>query len=252
MKRCPNCKAELEDKARFCLSCMTSLDEKEQIPPPVKKFRRWDLVLLCFLCMGIALFVILGKGHVSAPVPEITTEATEAPETENAKPPVTESMAPETENAIPENAITQSIDGVTYTFRPATEDDHPSALRLENCYVLIRVEGDARDGVYQVPSFVGEDLTALVTVVADGAFNGTGAKVIDLGYNVRYVWGNGFGGNALTDLYLHEDVRIDRESFSGCSESLTIHCPEYLENTEGLLWADLAIQYGFQWQPEAI
>ena len=31
MKICPNCKAELDENARFCLRCMTSLEEKQEI-----------------------------------------------------------------------------------------------------------------------------------------------------------------------------------------------------------------------------
>ena len=45
MKICPKCKAELDDNARFCLSCMTSLDEKTQIPQPARKRRLWPFVL---------------------------------------------------------------------------------------------------------------------------------------------------------------------------------------------------------------
>ncbi len=40
MKLCPNCKAEMDDNARFCLCCMTSLDEKELISPSVRKKHR--------------------------------------------------------------------------------------------------------------------------------------------------------------------------------------------------------------------
>jgi catabolite repression HPr-like protein len=89
-----------------------------------------------------------------------------------------------------------------------------------------------------------------VTVIADGAFTGTNAQRIDLGYNVRYVWGNAFGGYPLSDLYLHTDVMIEETAFSGCTQDFTIHCPDYLENTSGELWCNLATSYGFRWQQE--
>jgi len=108
------------------------------------------------------------------------------------------------------------------------------------------------DGVYKVPSFVGDDIHCIVAAVADGAFDGTDARVIDLGYNVKYVWGDAFKGCKLTDLYLHEDVLIEESTLSDCSENLIIHCPVYIENTQGLLWSELAGDYGFEWQEEPI
>ena len=237
MKQCPNCKAELDDNARFCLSCMTSLDEKELIPPPALPTRRWPLVLLCLLLIAaVCLAVFSGiRWQKESTQPSQTAPARETAQT-----------------TVPEDASLRAYvaDGVCYTFRPATGEDHPTAIRLEGHYVLIHVEGTPSDGIYKVPSFVGDDTGALVTVVADGAFAGTNARKIDLGYNVRYVWGNAFGGYALTDLYLHEDVLIDRTAFSGCTEDLTLHCPDYLENTQGHLWSALAADFGFRWQPE--
>lgn len=233
MKLCPHCNAQLEDHARFCLCCMTSLDEKEQIPPPEAPKRRWPLLLLAVLALS-ACAVLVGIFPAAQP-PEASPE----------QPPSTAAPAEKSLRSC-------TVDGVCYTFRPATRADHPTAIRLEQHYVLVKVEGTPADGLYRVPSFVGEDTDALVSVVADGAFAGTDARKIDLGHNVRYVWENAFGGNALTDLYLHEDVQIDRDAFSGCSQELTVHCPEYLENKDGALWRDLAAQYGFRWQQEDI
>ena len=253
MKICPKCKASLDDNARFCLHCMTSLEEKELIPTTKAKARRWPLVLLCFLLLGALLFFAFFKGDQ----PQKRSTPTEAPkvsEPPDLNQPSETSESPESTETIQvsddPSTITCSVDGVIYSFRPATAADHPTAITLDNHFVLIRVEGSPSDGVYRVPSFVGDDTNALVTVIADGAFHGTDAKVIDLGHNVRYVWGNSFGGYSLTELHLHEDVFIDQAAFSGCTENLTIHCPDYLENTEGLLWSDLAVDYGFRWQNE--
>ena len=237
MKLCPNCKAALDDNARFCLSCMTSLDEKEQIPPLVHKIRRWPLVLLCILGLG-ALLIVLIALNTEPPV-----ELTVPPDTSIGKTSVTAEVT---------ETLSTTIDGVTYIFRPATREDHPTAISLDNYYVLSRVDGTPSDGIYRVPSFVGDDTYALVVAIVDGAFADTSAQAIDLGYNVRYVWGNAFGGYPLTDLYLHEDVLIDQTALSGCTQDLTIHCPEFLENTQGVLWSTLCVDYGFRWQPEFI
>ncbi len=257
MKLCPNCKAEMDDNARFCLCCMTSLDEKELISPSVRKKRRWPLVLLCVLLLGIgsvlAVFLINYEPQEPKTPPDSSSNSATADTEQSSATMSSATMSSATMPSVEDASLrTCVVDGVTYTFRPATEEEHPTAIALNNNYVLIRVEGSSPSGFYQVPSFVGNDTTALVTVVADGAFDGTDAQGIDLGYNVRYVWGNAFGGNSLTELHLHEDVFIDEMAFSCCTEELTIHCPEYLDNTEGTLWCELAVSLGFRWQQEII
>lgn len=57
MKVCPKCKAELEDHARFCLRCMTSLDEKTPIPQPARKRRLWPFALI-FAALVLAVTCI--------------------------------------------------------------------------------------------------------------------------------------------------------------------------------------------------
>ena len=59
MKLCPKCKAELDDSARFCLRCMTSLDKKEQIQPPLRKKRQWPFVLVVCLVLCVASVAVI-------------------------------------------------------------------------------------------------------------------------------------------------------------------------------------------------
>lgn len=247
MKTCPNCKAALDDNARFCLQCMTSLEEKEQIPAPKKKARRWPLLVIGCLLLVALMYIAVFKGDQASEMkaPSNTTKSSEMP-TQSESVDSTELDPPLNDPS----TLTYSVDGVKYTFRPATSADDPHAITLENHFVLIGVEGFPSDGIYCVPSFVGDNTSALVTAIADGAFDGTEAQMIDLGHNVRYVSNNAFVGCKLTALYLHEDVFINRAALEGCSEELTIHGPDYLENTEGALWSELAIEYGFGWQSE--
>ena len=236
MKICPKCKAALHTDARFCLYCMTSLVEKELIKPPVRKSRRWLLVLLILVVIiGSVAAVVVFRPEPPTPSMDTTTPS--------ATTPTQQILVPQDENT-----ISHTVDGITYTYRPATAEDHPNAIDLHNYFTLIQVDGIAADGKYQVPSFVGNDTTLLVTAVADGAFNNTQAKIIDLGYNVRYVWGNAFGGYALTALYIHSDVYIEKSALSGCTDNTTIYSPKYVENTAGVLWSELALSYGFQWK----
>ena len=254
MKLCPKCKAELEDSARFCLRCMTSFEDKEQIEPPKRSKRRWPLVLLiCLIICGAVIALIIAGGSDEPQGDETTTTAPTTTTTTTTS--TTTTTISTTTTTVPDNSgetREYTVNGVTYTLRPATRDDHPSAISLDNYYTLISVEGVPDDGVYRVPSFADEDMSLNVVAVADGAFDGADATVIDLGYNVRYVWGDAFGGCALEELYLHGDTFIDRAAFSGCTSELTIHCPSYIENTQGDLWSELAVTYGYGWQDEII
>lgn len=65
MKKCPFCKAQIEDNARFCLYCMKSLTGKEIIASPKEKKRKWPLlvagVVLLTICLCLLLAFCTGK-----------------------------------------------------------------------------------------------------------------------------------------------------------------------------------------------
>lgn len=70
MKKCPFCKAELADNARFCLYCMKPLQEKEVILPAKKKRPWWLPVLAGLLLVLLALVIFFPRGNgggVSSP-----------------------------------------------------------------------------------------------------------------------------------------------------------------------------------------
>ena len=58
MKKCPFCKAEIEENARFCLYCMTSLEDKQEIAIPKRKNKRWLVVLAAVLVFVLVVFSI--------------------------------------------------------------------------------------------------------------------------------------------------------------------------------------------------
>lgn len=53
MKKCPKCKAEIQEEARFCLYCMTSFEEKQTIDSPKEKNKRWLYIIAAVL--GVAI-----------------------------------------------------------------------------------------------------------------------------------------------------------------------------------------------------
>ncbi len=55
MKKCPKCKAELYEEARFCLYCMTSFEEKQTIEGPKKSNKRWLYIIATVLVLVILL-----------------------------------------------------------------------------------------------------------------------------------------------------------------------------------------------------
>ena len=61
MKKCPFCGAEIEDRARFCLHCMTSMVEKEQILPPKKRKPKWVLLLGAILAVVLLGLILLPR-----------------------------------------------------------------------------------------------------------------------------------------------------------------------------------------------
>ncbi len=61
MKKCPKCKAEIQEEARFCLYCMTSFEGKQTIETPKENNKRWlyiiaAVLVLILIIVGILLF----------------------------------------------------------------------------------------------------------------------------------------------------------------------------------------------------
>ena len=59
MKKCPFCGADIEDSARFCLYCMQSLTEKEQVQLHKKKKPQWLLIIAAIVAAIVMLSITL-------------------------------------------------------------------------------------------------------------------------------------------------------------------------------------------------
>ena len=68
MKKCPKCKAEIQEEARFCLYCMTSFEEKQTIETPKENNKRWLIIIAAVLAVVlviISIFLFVPKGNDS-------------------------------------------------------------------------------------------------------------------------------------------------------------------------------------------
>ncbi len=86
-KKCPHCGAEIEENARFCLYCMTSLDEKEALTSRFYAYKRWLIpaaVFLGFLVVGAVLCLLLWKPEPKEQKPNPESVAGEQLGNENA------------------------------------------------------------------------------------------------------------------------------------------------------------------------
>ncbi len=59
MKKCPFCHADIEDNARFCVFCMSSLQEKEKIQNQQRNNKRWPYILAAFLLLVLIFAVMI-------------------------------------------------------------------------------------------------------------------------------------------------------------------------------------------------
>ena len=68
MKKCPFCHADIEENARFCVFCMSSLQEKEKIENQVDINKRWPYIiaaLLFVILVFVASIIILSKNDAN-------------------------------------------------------------------------------------------------------------------------------------------------------------------------------------------
>lgn len=67
MKKCPFCNAQIEENARFCLFCMTPLEEKQLIATPKENNKWWLYTLPVWVALLIAcsVFIFVEKDNFS-------------------------------------------------------------------------------------------------------------------------------------------------------------------------------------------
>lgn len=76
MKKCPKCKAEIQEEARFCLYCMTSFEEKQTIETPKENNKRWLYIIAAVLVLVLIIVGIFLLAQKDRPNNEGTDNST--------------------------------------------------------------------------------------------------------------------------------------------------------------------------------
>lgn len=121
MKKCPFCGADIEEHAQFCLYCMTSLTEKEQILVHKQKKPQGLLILVAIVAAAMILLLLLfGKRAMPDVESQTTGTTTTADTTETTMIPTTQATtAPTVETT---EATTEPTQAATQpTTKPSSQ-----------------------------------------------------------------------------------------------------------------------------------
>ena len=134
MKQCPFCGADIEENAKFCLYCMTSLTEKEQILVHKQKKPQGLLILAAIVAAAlILLLLLLDRREVpdvesqttDTSVSSTTTEITSVPTTQATTVPTVETTETTTEETTePTQAASQPT--TKPSSKPSTQPSQPT------------------------------------------------------------------------------------------------------------------------------
>lgn len=255
MKKCPFCKAEIEENARFCLYCMKPLTKKEVVAPARKKAAWWLPVLLVLLLLLLGAALLFGRQRALPQTPEATGESTgattlpattEVPEETTA--PVSDTLPAETDppetTAPTEPAATEppetqpaetrpraekpeatepevtepEVTEPEVTEPPATEpeEDVPETTAPQGPVYLYRAARTGDDFAAHYTN-AGNDIVIIGvgTQAADGVYNIP--STID-GKRVIAIMANAFTGTNARTVYLPASVRtVWNYAFAGCA-----------------------------------
>ena len=251
-KKCPHCKADIEENARFCLYCMTSLDEKQAVKPPHHNHTtRWLALLAAFLVLALAASSVwFGLGR-SLPVgtadegPQSTERTEPAAGSTQSRPQIaaggtsTGSVPGSTGTQTPDSSVTNPplsvtsppVSSVSYTYRQAQEgDDYWLRYYSENEIVITGVCTASENGEYIIPEQIdGKTVVAVMQrAFTDEAICDTVRKVV-VPATVKTIWDYAFSTcYNLTDIYFCGDaIYTSPQAFAWESRrtgTLTIHC----------------------------
>lgn len=139
MKKCPFCKADIEENARFCLYCMNSLDEKQIITVKNRNKKGWIIVLSALVALvAIALCVAFMRNGSAEDDNSIAESSVQEEGSDNSQAVVYEDMSH------------------IFTYRDAVPQDdyHGSVSKIEDGIVITGVTQARDDGLYIIPESI--------------------------------------------------------------------------------------------------
>ena len=203
MKKCPFCKAELEDNARFCLYCMAQLEEKSIIALKNRnKKLRFVLIgaILCLLITAVLLICFLqGNSNGSDMGDSLSSLEASDENSENSvddisiDTSVNTSVDTSVNTSVGESSDTsvdngeenstnmpQPLQTVVYKYRDAVVGDEWGSISVENAITIIGVESPSADGTYFIPDTIDGKRVIAIAMYAfrDENISNTVKKVI--------------------------------------------------------------------------
>lgn len=239
MKTCPFCNAQIEEEARFCLYCMTSLDKKEAIadPPPRRRWWLWLVALAVSVSVGLIGWQV---GRLLSQPPSVPVVAPSSDET---------TLAAQTKATVPTTlAPVDQPDTATYRYREAQPGDMYSlqAPILDGAVVITGVDTTSESGVYHIPEHIGGKP---VVAVMPHAFGDPSVcdtvKAVVFPASVCNVRDYAFiGCDNLTDIYLcGEAIYLATYAFPAPldeNDILTVHCSQTCHNRFSRNYSEVA------------
>ncbi len=141
MKKCPKCKAEIQEKARFCLYCMTSFEEKQTIETKKENNLRWVYLaaVLVLALIVLCVFLFTQKSNTAGEADDTFTSSSVSSNFNNstgsseATPNRSENNQSEnTETSVPSNTSHETVTSDGTSTGSSSEDDQTESDNSDN------------------------------------------------------------------------------------------------------------------------
>ncbi len=248
MKICPSCKSKIDDDARFCLYCMTSLDNKETIEDTTRRSVRpliW-LSVIAVICIIVAVLTVFHQSTKEPSSPSVdpittVTSASTVGTTVSSHDAATSTsthsttVTPATTTAVIDNEHSSSV---KYLYRPLESGDEFIAIGIErpqNGITIVDVEIPAEDGVYDIPAYIdGCPVLAIEEYAFCRPAIAPTVKTVYFPETMTTVNEFAFAScTNLSDVYYRNNIYIQGYAYPSKEHrtgALTIHCAEDCHN----------------------